>query len=186
MTCVQMSESEMERYVARYGEMKSSDKAYVDTLLPDHEREIFNVIGPGPTENPGDANLEPALPAVEGFHLGYIRSQPGKRGALHAHDTVEVFIPMKGKWIIIWGDEGEHQLPLNTFDVITIPAGVFRCFKNVGDEEGLMIGMVSSTSEKPAGRVIWPEQVFRQVRELGDEYGITVNEKGDLVRLVTS
>jgi mannose-6-phosphate isomerase-like protein (cupin superfamily) len=183
MAGVQMSETEMAKYVARYDEMKSSDKAYVDTLLPDHEREIFNVIGPGITENPGDPNLEPALPAVEGFHLGFIRSQPGKRGALHAHDTVEVFIPMKGKWIIIWGDEGEHQLPLNTFDVITVPAGVFRCFKNVGDEEGLMIGMVSSTSEKPAGRVVWPEQVLRQVRAIGGQLGITVNDEGDLVRI---
>jgi hypothetical protein len=54
----------------------------------------------------------------------------------------------------------------------------------VGEEEGLMIGMVSSTPEKRPGRITWPEQVFRQVSEIGVEYGIGINEDGDLVRLV--
>ena len=183
MAGVQVSEAEMRNCVARLGEMKSSDKAYVDVLLPDHEREIFNVIGPGVTENPDDPNLQPALPGVEGFHLGYIRNKPGKRGALHSHDTTEVFIPMSGKWLIIWGDEEEHQLELGVGDVIAIPPGVFRCFKNVGEQEAMMIGMLSSTAGKQHGRIGWPEKVINQVRELGDKQGIGITAEGDLVRL---
>lgn len=186
MAGVQLSETEMMKYVAKLSEMKSSDKAYVDVLLPNHEREIFNVIGPGITENPDDPNLAPALPAVEGFHLGYIRVQPGKRGALHSHDTTEVFIPMSGRWLVIWGDEEEHQVELGFGDVITVPPGVFRCFKNIGEETALMIGMVSSTPEKRPGRIEWPAKVLDHVREIGADVGIGVNNAGDLVRLVRS
>lgn len=180
MPGVQISKDEMLKCVARRSDIKSSHRAYVDTLLPDHAREIFNVIGPGVTENPADKNLAPALDGVEGFRLGFIRSKPGTRGALHAHDTTEVFIPMSGKWIIVWGDQEENQLELNVGDVIAVPPGVFRCFKNVSDqEEAWMIGILSGVP----GRITWPETVKNEVRRIGQQYGIGLTEAGDLVEL---
>ncbi len=108
MAGVQMNETEMAKYVARYDEMKSSDKAYVDTLLPDHEREIFNVIGPGITENPDDPNLEPALPAVEGFHLGFsAASQPGSQPARQAGGTAR---PRHGRDLHSHEGKVDHHL----------------------------------------------------------------------------
>lgn len=177
----QVSEEQMRKFVARYKEMPFCENAYVDTLMPGYEREICNVIGPGPTENPQAAALRPQLPKVDGFHLGYIRTQPGTRGALHAHDTVEIFIPIFGTMVFMWGDNEEHEFELNVGDVITVPAGVYRCFRNDGPTESLMIGMVSSTKEKPAGRIAWPDLVFDQVRKIGPEVGIAISAEGDLI-----
>ena len=80
---------------ARFGELVASKQAFVDTRIPEHERDIFNVIGQGVTEDP---DLKPAIVAVEQFNITYIGADPGKGAALHAHSTVEVFIPMSGRW----------------------------------------------------------------------------------------
>lgn len=180
MTGVQISKQEMLQFVARRDQMKSSDKAYVDVLLPDHGREIFNILGPGVSENPKDPNLKPAISGVPDFNLAYIRNKPGQRGALHAHDTTEVFIPMSGRWLIIWGDNEEHSLELGEGDVIAIPPGVFRCFKNIGSEEQWMLAILAGQQH---GRLVWPEKVLDQVREIGPQVGIGFDAQGNIFRL---
>ena len=46
--------------VARFKDLKSSSAAFPDTKIPGHEREIFNVIGRGVTE---DQSLQPSIAA---------------------------------------------------------------------------------------------------------------------------
>ena len=53
MASVQMSKDEMERRVARFKDLTPSTRAFVDSLIPGHERLIFNVIGRGVTEDSG-------------------------------------------------------------------------------------------------------------------------------------
>ena len=47
-----VSQAEMEERVARFAGMKPNKVAFVDTRLPDHERDIFNMIGYGVNEDP--------------------------------------------------------------------------------------------------------------------------------------
>ena len=73
------------------------------------------------------------------FNLAYVRSKPGARGALHSHPTVEVFIPMSGRWAVIWGTGADfghtsNEIELGPGDVVSVPPGVMRCFKNVSNE----------------------------------------------------
>jgi len=179
-TGLQVSKEEMLKFVARRSAMKSSDKAYVDVLLPNHGREIFNILGPGVSENPSDVNLKPAISGVPDFNLAYVRNKPGERGALHAHDTTEVFIPMSGRWQIIWGDEEEHSLELEEGDVIAIPPGVFRCFKNIGTTEQWMLAILAGEKH---GRLVWPKKVLDQVRDIGPTVGIGFDSAGNIFRL---
>ena len=86
--------TEMEAQVARFKHQKSSDKAFIDTRIPGHEREIFSIIGNGVQE---DASMRPQIPAQD-FHLAMIRAEPGKGAALHSHLTQEVFMPLTGRW----------------------------------------------------------------------------------------
>jgi hypothetical protein len=65
---------EMERCVARFKDQKSSHKAFIDTRIPGHEREIFSIIGNGVQE---DAEMNPAIPAQD-FHLAMIRANPAR------------------------------------------------------------------------------------------------------------
>ena len=57
---------QMRARTARFEKLRPSAEAFVDTRIPEHERDIYNVIGPGVTEDPG---LEPSITAVEGFNV---------------------------------------------------------------------------------------------------------------------
>ena len=167
-----ISEQEMGSRIARFDALTPSRHAFVDTILPDHERDYFNIIGRGVTE---DAALRPAIADVGGgFNVSYVRSLPGKRGALHDHETVEVFIPLQGSYTIIWGDEGENQVTLKPHDVISVPPGVMRCFRNDGDVEGLLLVIFGGAN---AGRVYWAPHVIEESQKAG----WTLTPEGDLV-----
>ena len=101
----QMSQDEMLKRVARFKDLKPSRQAFVDSLIPGHEREIFNVIGRGVTEDP---SASPAIPDARDFNLTLVHAHPEKGAALHAHPTVEVFMPLSGRWAVYWGDNGEN------------------------------------------------------------------------------
>ncbi|MCZ6810909.1 MAG: cupin, partial [Planctomycetota bacterium] len=97
---------EMRSRTAFFEDLRPSQQAFVDTRIPEHERDIYNVIGRGVTE---DSNLQPAIRAVEGFNVTYIGADPGKGAALHSHPTVEVFVAMTGRWVVYWGNHGDDE-----------------------------------------------------------------------------
>ena len=97
---------QMQERLARFNELRPSKQAFVDTRIPEHVRDIYNVIGKGVTE---DAELKPAITAAEGFNITYVGAESGKGAALHSHTTVEVFIPLTGRWSVFWGDEGRTK-----------------------------------------------------------------------------
>lgn len=72
------SQEDMAERVARFDELKPSPQAFVDTRLPGHERDIYNVIGAGVTEDP---DLKPAIVDAQDFNLTYIGADPDKGAA---------------------------------------------------------------------------------------------------------
>ena len=86
--------------------------------------------------------MQVGIRAVEGSHMAIIRAEPGKGTGLHNHKTVEVFMPLTGKWSVIWGDEGESELQIGQYDTISIPPGVLRGFRNDSDHEALLLALV--------------------------------------------
>jgi len=61
---------EMLSRTARFKELVPSKEAFVDMRIPGCERDMFTVIGSGVTE---DVTIAPAITAVEGFNVTYIR-----------------------------------------------------------------------------------------------------------------
>lgn len=157
------SPAEMEARVARFAGMKPNKVAFVDTRLPGHERDIFNMIGYGVNEDP---NTKPAIADARGFTVTHNGCEPGKGSALHSHETVEVFVPLTGRWSVYWGDEGENEVILEQGDVISVPTGVMRGFRNAGDEYAVLIGIIEG-SEPPG--VMWHDKVIDAARETGLE-----------------
>lgn len=154
--------------VARFVDLQPIPKGYLDTAIPGHRRTVFNVIGVGVTE---DTSYAPAIEKAEFFNITYVEAEPGNGAALHSHDTVEVFIPITGRWAVYWGDQGEHQVELVHLDCISVPSGVMRGFRNVGPETARMIAIQGGTD---SGRVTWPQSVIDQARAHGhqhDEHG---------------
>jgi mannose-6-phosphate isomerase-like protein (cupin superfamily) len=172
MPTIQVSRDEMLERVARFKELKPSTKAFVDSLIPGHERQIFNVIGRGVTE---DTTLHPAITDARDFNLTLVHAEPGKGAALHAHPTVEVFVALSGRWAVYWGDRGEQEIVLDQWDTISVPPGVMRGFRNAGSEGGYLMAILGGTD---AGHVAWSPDVLERSKATG----LALDAAGNLVR----
>jgi len=148
---------EMQSRLARFADIKPSKKAFIDHVFEKCHRDIFDVIGKGVTEDPAN---KPAIDIVEYFNLTYAGCKPGHGAGLHSHKTVEVFIPMSGKWEVVWGDQGENRVELGPLDVISVPIDVMRAVKNIGDEYALLMAIQGGSDP---GKVEWSPKVLDAV-----------------------
>ncbi len=153
--------AEMQKRIARFRELVPIPHGFLDTVIPGHARDVFNVIGHGVTEDPAGA---PAIADARDFNLTYVRAEPGNGAALHDHETVEVFIPLTGRFAILWGGHGEHEVELGPFDVISVPPGVMRGFRCVHHEAGYLMAIQGGTDP---GRVTYADQVIARAKEVG-------------------
>lgn len=174
MDIIDISVEEMQARVARYRELRASPQAFIDTRIPKYERDIYNVIGRGVTE---DAALAPSIIDSRYFSITYVGAEPGKGAALHAHETIEVFIPLVGKWAAYWGAEDDKEIEIDPFDVISFPPGVYRGFRNIGDSSGMLMAIIGSKETTgDGGRVDWAPQILAESHATG----LRVNTDGDL------
>ena len=172
MADVVVSMDEMKKRYAKFSDLNPSKQAFVDTRLPEHKRDIFNVIGEGVTEDP---ELKPAICAVEGFNVTYVGADPGKGAALHAHTTVEVFYAMSGRWAVFWGDEGENEIERDTFDMGSVPVGVLRGFRNISNEHAHLMAILGG---QDAGKVSWAPAVL----EKAEGTGLSLDSAGNIIQ----
>ncbi|MGD9602847.1 MAG: hypothetical protein AB7Q76_07650 [Gammaproteobacteria bacterium] len=163
--------------VGRFQALRSSAKAFIDTRLPNGERDILTVIGRGVIE---DAELTPPIKDNRDFNVAYIRARHGCGATLHIHETNEVFIPLKGSWGIYWQnrDGTRHEVVLDPYDTVSVPVGLSRGFRYLGKGEGLMMAIVGGTDP---GRVHWPKETVEEAKKHG-----FVLRNGDLVEVFTT
>lgn len=169
---LQISVEEMERArVARFKNLTPTRRGFVDTAIPGYERLIYNVIGRGVTE---DSSLKPAITDAQDFNMTLVKKAPGNRVGLHDHPTVEVFMPLTGVWGVYWGDDGEHEVTLEQWDVISVPPGVMRGFRNVGTEESVLLAILGGSD---SGHVTWSPKVLETARR----HGLKLDDEGNLL-----
>ncbi len=174
MDIIDISVEDMQARVARFRDLKASPQAFIDTRIPIYERDIYNVIGRGVTE---DAALAPSITDARYFGITYVGAEPGKGAALHAHETIEVFIPLVGRWAAYWGEDGDKEIEIDPFDVISFPPGVYRGFRNIGDAPGMLMAIIGSKeSTSDGGRVDWAPKILEESHATG----LRVNTDGDL------
>ena len=118
-----VSVEEMEKRVARWGKMKPYKQTFIESRLPGFEKRLYKLINRGVLEYKG---VEPAIVGSHRFGVTLIEVPVGQGANLHSHKTEEVFFPLNGKMLIVWGERGEHQLMLNQWDSISVPVGVMR------------------------------------------------------------
>ena len=170
-----ISVEEFERTrVARFNQLKGSQKPMLDAVIPGCEREIYQIIGRGVGE---DKNQEVAITDNRDFNVAVVRCAPGKGTLHHDHVTNEVFMPLKGRWKIFWGtDETSRFVILDPWDVASCPPHVMRGFRNVGEEEGLLFVIVGGTNP---GSVDWRRDVLDEAEKRGHKR----NPDGTIVKL---
>jgi mannose-6-phosphate isomerase-like protein (cupin superfamily) len=130
---------QMEAYVARFNKLQT------------YQRQNFEAhnISPGAVEKVEARRVHPVMAPAD--YQGHSAGAPvkGPRGpivsiaecepdngpGLHRHlNTVENFFCLPGRFEIAWGDRGEHTLVLEPLDMITVPRGENRSFRNISNE----------------------------------------------------
>jgi uncharacterized RmlC-like cupin family protein len=167
----QWTVAEMEQRVARFKTLTPHPVTFLDQALPQHKRDVFNLIGRGVSEEQGAAA---EITDVRDFNVQMSRAKPGQGAGLHSHTTIETFMPLNGSWAITFGDQGEHEIVLEQFDLISVPPGIMRGFRNVGTEEAYLFTVLGGTDP---GRVTWSPDLVRQAAAKGWALG----PSGDLV-----
>jgi uncharacterized RmlC-like cupin family protein len=166
----QWSVADMEKRVARFKKLTPHPVTFLDQALPHHKRDVFNLIGRGVSE---EKEAAAEITDVRDFNVQMSRAKPGHGAGLHSHKTIETFMPLNGTWSIFWGDQGESEIILEQFDLISVPPGVMRGFKNVGQEDAFLFTVLGGTDP---GRVTWSPELIRQAAEKG----WVLDESGDL------
>jgi len=163
---------------ARLRHVIGSEIAFLDQKIQGYQREIINMIGMGVVENVADPTLAPKIKApAQGFAVTYVRNTPkGHGAALHRHPTEEVFIALKGPWELFWLEGGtERRLRLDEGDIVNVPIGIYRGFRNAGDDpDATLLAIVGGPDP---GKVDWHPSVIEAARRTG----LSVDDGGRLV-----
>lgn len=169
-TIVVAPEELEKKYVARFNELVDDAEIFADIKTEEGRRRHFHVISEGGHLGPGTKITTP-----HHFHISYLEVPPGSNATLHAHDLPEIFIPMTGKFAIIYGDQGEHSIELNPLDTISVPSGLMRTFKNVGITTGIIM-VIYDGSGDVLGKVFVNPETAEQIRsktpDIAREYGL--------------
>jgi uncharacterized RmlC-like cupin family protein len=83
---------------------------------------------------------------------------------------VENFLCLCGRFEIAWGTHGEHTLVLEPLDMISVPRGENRSFRNVSDEIGRLLVMIVPETDEQADPIAYSPSV---AKEIESEYGKT-------------
>ena len=174
ITIIKPKTEEVLACVARFKELKRCETGLPDMELPEGRRAFYNVLGfeqprtEGEFSPFGDAVKAPISHVKAGFGLSYIAAEPGKGVLMHAHDTIETFMVMKGVWKIEWegADKTEHVL-MGPLDFIAVPIGVHRRFECVEPEQGHTEGLLLAIISGDAPAAIPSEGAIERMYESG-------------------
>jgi quercetin dioxygenase-like cupin family protein len=167
---VTVSPDQMEARIARFGDLVP----YKDTMNAAHgippeamrmmsSDKVFPVMSPEGWA--GRSKIAP-VKGAPGLTVTIAECPPGDRSGLHKHtDTVENFFCIEGEFEIIWGAQAENSVRLGPLDFISVPAGVYREFHNVGDTMGRLFVAIQAPPGEDRDTVIHPAEAGDTIEE---------------------
>ena len=177
------TQESMSKNVMRFDDMKQHGMTlmFIDCILPEHWRMNFAVIGDTASENP-DFQQQRMISTPHRYQLGMVWAPPGCGPAWHTHDYIESFFILRGQWRFYWGNSddpagAEGHFDLNEWDLISLPAGMYRSFENCGDEIGWFFAVLETHEVYQGKDPYWSPQVEQQAAALG----FHANELGKMV-----
>lgn len=169
------TQESMAARVMRFEELKNKGIPimFIDSMLPRHQRMNYAVIGDTASENP-DFSIRRAITEPHKYQIGMVWAPPGCGPAWHTHDYVESFFMLTGPWTFYWGNEDdpskvEGEFVLNAWDMISLPAGMYRSFEYTGDEIGWIYAVLESHQVFEGKDPYWSPQIEEQARAKGYE-----------------
>ena len=134
----QTQSEEMASRVARFQDLKPIDYAsFIKNYTPDGTQGYALIGRAGRTQ--------PAIGGEHGFTMAVNKVSPGKGAPLHSHTKPEVFVVLSGHCSFFWGDKGENEATLGPWDTISFPANTREGFRNVGEEEAVLLVVLTGS-----------------------------------------
>ena len=178
------SDESMARRVVRFDDLKSKGipLMFIDSILPAHWRMNYAVIGDTASENPDYTNRR-AIADPHKFQIGMGWAPPGCGPAWHTHDYVEMFVPLKGSWRFVWGNNPDPAQPggefvLDEWDVISLPPGVWRSFENASDEIAWFFAVLEPHEVFEGKDPYWPPKLVDEAAQAG----FSADETGKMIK----
>ena len=104
-----------------------------------------------------------------GLIVSIAECEPGNGPGLHRHlNTVENFLCLSGRFEIAWGDHGEHMLVLEPLDLVSVPVGENRSFRNISNELGRLLVMIVPRTDEQVDPVLFAPSL---AKEIENDYG---------------
>jgi mannose-6-phosphate isomerase-like protein (cupin superfamily) len=173
-----LTPQEMEKRVARFNKLESYQKQNFEKHnIPPGAVEKVTARKVYPVMAPADYQGRSAGAPVKGprgLIVSIAECEPGNGPGLHRHlNTVENFFCLCGRFEIAWGDHGENKLVLEPNDMISVPRGENRSFRNIGDETGRLLVMIVPETAEQVDPIAYAPSL---AREIESEYGKKVLE----------
>ena len=121
--------------IIRFGELVPDWGEYHESRIDGNHRAIYRYIG-------GIAGqiLRSPLPGWD-FSCGVAMTPPQNGAPLHDHPDEEIFMVWEGEFEIYWENietKAPQSVTLGKYDLIRVPSGVMRGFRNVGGHDGFL------------------------------------------------
>ena len=178
MTEKSSSSADMEKRVARFNKLQTYQQQNFSAHgIPPGAVEKITARRVYPVMAPADYKGRSAGAPVKGprgLIVTIAECEPGNGPGLHRHlNTVENFMCLSSRFEIAWGDNGEHTLVLDPLDMISVPRGENRSFRNVGSETGRLLVMIVPETGEQADPISYAPSL---AKEIESEYGASALE----------
>jgi mannose-6-phosphate isomerase-like protein (cupin superfamily) len=173
VTAKSLSPEAMEARVARFKRLQTYQQQNLSAHgIPPGAVEKITARRVYPVMAPADYQGRSAGAPVKGprgLIVSIAECEPGNGPGLHRHlNTVENFMCLSSRFEIAWGDNGEHKLVLEPLDMISVPRGENRSFRNVGTETGRLLVMIVPETAEQADPISYAGSL---AKEIETEYG---------------
>ena len=174
-TTKSLSPEAMETRVARFNKLQTyQQQNFAAHGIPPGAVEKITARRVYPVMAPVDYQGRSAGAPVKGprgLIVSIAECEPGNGPGLHRHlNTVENFMCLSGRFEIAWGDRGEHSLILDPLDMISVPRGENRSFRNISSEPGRLLVMIVPETNEQADPISYAPSLAREIEH---EYGKT-------------
>ncbi len=174
MKTIDIGPDGMAEHIVRFDQLQPKKANYEALGIPTEAYEMLTAKTLYTLLAPADAAGSHQFTAAKGprgLSITIAECPPGDGPMLHAHmNTYEIFFCLKGRFEIVWGDEGQHHDVLEQHDMVNVPLGVSRAFRNITDETALLFVVIQGTDQNDVG----------YAKSIGDEvaakYGADVRD----------
>ena len=170
-----LTPDQMEAQVARFNKLQTYQRQNFETYnIPPGAvekvtaRRVYPVMAPADYQ--GRSSGAP-VKGPRGLIVSIAECEPGNGPGLHRHlNTVENFFCLSGRFEIAWGDQGEHKLVLEPLDMISVPRGENRSFRNISNGFGRLLVMIVPETDEQIDPISYSPSLAKQIES---EYGKT-------------